>query len=446
MNYNSHPKMKNLYIGIDCHKYKHVATLKNCFNEDLTTITFNNDKNGYDYLLKTVDKYKDNLIPIYGLEDTKHLGYGLASYLLSKDKIVKCVSSTLTYLERKRQPTIFKNDEYDSKCIAKVLLDYLDTLPYAKSDEIYWTLKQLVKMRKSIVDNNTEIKNKLHAQLMHHYPNYNKIFNKIYCNTALNLWETYPSPNMILEEDFETLVSNLKSWSNGVVGKVKANEILEIINNYPSNNIIYQEERNSIIKLLVKQIKDNTKRLEEIEKEIIEIYDKLGCKLHTYPCLTKISGACLLSEIGNINRFSNSGKLARYAGIAPIEKSSGNSEKHLKNEFGNRELNSMFYSLACRSICSGRTGNTPTNPIFKEYYYKKIKEGKTKHQAIVCIMRRTCNIIYGILKNETEYIPPKEVMEEGQSSFRERKKLEEEKRKKKEERKKRDIANINSNC
>ena len=445
MNYNSHPKMKYLYIGIDCHKYKHVATLKNCFNEDLITITFNNEKDGYDYLLKTVDKYKDNLIPVYGLEDTKHLGYGLASYLLSKGKLVKCVSSTLTYIERKRQPIIFKNDEYDSKCIAKVLIDYLDTLPNAKSDEIYWTLKQLVKMRKSIVSNNIEIKNKLHAQLMHHYPNYNQIFNKIYCPTALNLWETYPSPNMILEEDFENFVSNLKSWSNGIVGKIKATKILEVINKYPLGDMIYQEERNSIIKLLVRQIKSNNVRLEEIEKEILEIYDKIGCKLHTYPCLTKISGAYLLAEIGNINRFSNSGKLARYAGIAPIEKSSGNSEKFLKNNFGNRELNTMFYSLACRSICTGRTGNTPTNPIFREYYHKKIKEGKTKHQAIICIMRRTCNIVYVILKNDTEYIPPKQIVEQCQNSFRERKKLEEEKRKKKEERKKRDIANINSN-
>ena len=445
MNYNSHPKMKYLYIGIDCHKYKHVATLKNCFNEDLITITFNNEKDGYNYLLKTVDKYKDNLIPIYGLEDTKHLGYGLASYLLSKGKLVKCVSSTLTYIERKRQPIIFKNDEYDSKCIAKVLIDYLDTLPNAKSDEIYWTLKQLVKMRKSIVSNNIEIKNKLHAQLMHHYPNYNQIFNKIYCPTALNLWETYPSPNLILEEDFENFVSNLKSWSNGIVGKTKATKILEVINKYPLGDMIYQEERNSIIKLVVRQIKSNNVRLEEIEKEILEIYDKIGCKLHTYPCLTKISGAYLLAEIGNINRFSNSGKLARYAGIAPIEKSSGNSEKFLKNNFGNRELNTMFYSLACRSICTGRTGNTPTNPIFREYYHKKIKEGKTKHQAIVCIMRRTCNIVYGILKNDTEYIPPKQLVEQCQNSFRERKKLEKEKRKKKEGKKKRDIANINSN-
>ena len=105
MNYNSHPKMKNLYIGIDCHKYKHVATLKNCFNEDLTTITFNNDKNGYDYLLKTVDKYKGNLIPIYGLEDTKHLGYGLASYLLSKDKDRKSTRLNSSHPSSSRMPS-----------------------------------------------------------------------------------------------------------------------------------------------------------------------------------------------------------------------------------------------------------------------------------------------------------------------------------------------------
>ncbi len=35
-------------------------------------------------------------------------------------------------------------------------------------------------------------------------------------------------------------------------------------------------------------------------------------------------------------------------------------------------------------------------------FRKKINQEKTKHQAIVCIMRRTCNIIYGMLKEEKE--------------------------------------------
>lgn len=435
MNYNSHPKMKNLYIGVDCHKFTHMATLINCFNEKITTISFNNDKKGFEHLVKTVEKYKEELIPIYGLEDTKHLGYELASYLLSRNQIVKNVNSNLTYVERKKNPIIIKNDEFDSQCIAKVLLDELDTLPNAESDEIYWTLKQLVKMRKVIVTNNVELKNKLHSQLTHHYPNYNQIFTNIDCTTALNLWEKYPSPKQILEEDFDTLVSNLKTWSKNKMGIYKANKIIEVINNNDVAYQVYQEERNTIIKMLVKQIKDNNKRLEEIEQQIIDLYDKTNCKLHTYPCLDKITSACMLSEIGNINRFKDSGKLAKYAGIAPIEKSSGGTEKQLKNEFGNRELNSMFYSLACRSICAGRNGNTPTNPIFKEYYQKKINQGKTKHQAIICIMRRTCNIIYGMLREEKEYEPPKQLVEQCRNSFRERKQLEEEKQRLKIEKK-----------
>ncbi len=95
----------------------------------------------------------------------------------------------------------------------------------------------------------------------------------------------------------------------------------------------------------------------------------------------------------------------------------------------------MFYKLACRSICVGRTGNTPFNPIFKEYYQKKINEGKTKHQALICIMRRTCNIIYKILREEKQYQAPEELVEQCQNSFRERKQLEEEKIKQKKEKK-----------
>lgn len=50
-------------------------------------------------------------------------------------------------------------------------------------------------------------------------------------------------------------------------------------------------------------------------------------------------------------------------------------------------------------------------------------------------MRRTCNIIYGILKNETEYNSPQELIEQYKNSFRERKQLEEEQERLKKEKK-----------
>lgn len=55
-----------------------------------------------------------------------------------------------------------------------------------------------------------------------------------------------------------------------------------------------------------------------METQIIDLYDKLNIKLHTFVGLIKISSAEILSEIGNINRFSNTAKLAKYCGIAPI--------------------------------------------------------------------------------------------------------------------------------
>ena len=366
-----------------------------------------------------MDKHTDEtgLIPVYGLEDTKHYGYGLSSFLLNNNCIVKNVNSTLTAVERKKYPTVTKTDELDSQCIAKVLLDELDTLPNASSDEIYWTLKQLVKMRKSIVQNNIEYKNKLHSQLLHHYPNYNKMFFEVDGVTALALWETYPCPTMIMETDVDEFTDFIKNASKGKLGFDKVRQIYKVIKEYDIHNYFYQDERNTIIRMLVKVIKENNKRIADMNDEVISVYDKIGKKLHTYPNLDKISGAQILAEVGNINRFANSSKLARYSGIAPIDYSSGNSDVSLRSDFGNRDLNNLIYNLACRSLTAGKNKDKPINAIFIEYYYKKRSDGKTKHQAIVCIMRRIVNILFHMLKYNEEYISPAELVEKSIHSF-----------------------------
>lgn len=436
MNYSSHPKMKYLYIGIDCHKYIHTASVINCFNEEISLITFNNDKNGFESLVKKVEKLKDNLTLVFGLEDVSHLGYNLCQYLLSKNYIVKHVNSNLSAAERKKRPIISKNDEIDSNCIAKVLLDELDNLQNAQNDEIYWTLKQVITMRDSIISSNIGLKNKLHVQLLYHYPNYNRVFKDISTPTALIYFNTYPSPNMIIDKTKEEIQKFFLENTGTHYSKRTTELLVKLLSEYDIKEMEYQEQRNNIIRILIKQIQQNYQRIKEIDEDITNIYNKLGKKLHTIPCVSIITAASLLAEIGNINRFSNSSKLARYAGIAPIEVSSGGKERALKNEFGNRKLNSIFYSIACVGLSTGITANTNLrayNPIFKEYYYKKIKDGKTKHQALICIMRRLVNIVYKILKEDIEYQSPEELVEKCNVSFRERVKEEKEKLLKKKE-------------
>jgi len=50
------------------------------------------------------------------------------------------------------------------------------------------------------------------------------------------------------------------------------------------------------------------------------------------------------------------------------------------------------------------------NPLLRAYFESKVSEGKTKIQALLCIMRRLVNIIYSMMKNKTAYRMPEIVV------------------------------------
>lgn len=119
-----------------------------------------------------------------------------------------------------------------------------------------------------------------------------------------------------------------------------------------------------------------------------------------------IAAALFIAEIGDIDKFATADKLAKFSGISPISYSSGEKDKNYKNHQGNRILYTLFRNLAARCISCGRNKNKPVNPMFYEYYKKKISDGKTEQQALVCVMRRLVNIIYGLMRSKVGYQEP----------------------------------------
>jgi len=119
-----------------------------------------------------------------------------------------------------------------------------------------------------------------------------------------------------------------------------------------------------------------------------------------------MTAAQLVAEIGDIHRFASSDKLARFAGIAPVIVGSGNKLRNYKSKQGNRELHDIIKSLAIRQIGVTRTKREPKNVFFHSYYEQKITEGKTKQQAVVCLMRKLVNIIYAMMKKKSAYVMP----------------------------------------
>jgi hypothetical protein len=53
-----------------------------------------------------------------------------------------------------------------------------------------------------------------------------------------------------------------------------------------------------------------------------------------------------------------------------------------------------------------RGSKEPNSPYYYEYYHHKLLAGKTKTQAIICIMRKLVDLVYALMKNKTEYVKP----------------------------------------
>ncbi len=402
-----HYKQKHIYVGVDLHKKTHTAVIIDCWHEKLGEITFENKPSAFDELATYVKTFvKRGMTPVYGLEDTGGYGRALAVYLIENKQKVKEVNSALSYAERKSYPTSQKSDSWDAECVARILLNKLDILPDANPQDMYWAIGQLVTRRTALVKSMISLKNQLHMQLSYHYPSYHKFFSDLDGKCALAFWHAYPAPHLLVGVTVEELAIFLRKHSNNACSTRKAEAILTLVQVDGDTKGDYQAQRDFLIQSHVRDIRFKKQEMERVESELKGLMNALNYQLETMPGIDVVTSASLVAEIGDIHRFNSANKLARFAGIAPVKIGSGGREKERKSKQGNRVLHGLFYNLAVQQVQVSKGSKVPRNPVFYEYYHRKIAEGKTKTQALVCIMRRLVNIIYGMMKNKTPYVLP----------------------------------------
>lgn len=394
-----------LYIGCDLHKESHTAVIVNCWNEKLATITIENKPSEFWKLAGKVNRKAEKLglTPIYGLENAYGYGRSLTVWLIEKGYMVKDINPALGYDQRKSNPTMKKSDEYDAYSIATVLINQLHNLPDAKPEDNHWTLSHLINRREKLVKDGIRIKHGLHLQISVVYPSYKKFFCEIDRKTALYFWEHYPSPQWLKEKTAEELHAEFKKIAANV-SLNKAELILDCVKSDGKTYRDYQETRDFITQSLVRDYAHQSVELAKVEREIEKMLETFDYKLTTMPGIGTVMAAKLITEIGDIRRFKNSDKLAAFAGISPKNFSSGGKGHDESNKQGNRRLHGLFYFITVTMVSVPKS-EKPNYPIFHEYFLRKIGEGKTKSQALVCIMRRLVNIVYGMMKNKTEYRP-----------------------------------------
>ena len=110
------------------------------------------------------------------------------------------------------------------------------------------------------------------------------------------------------------------------------------------------------------------------------------------------TGARTLAEIGDPHRFADGGRLAAYAGLAPVDRQSGRTATTQQPRGGNHRLKNALFTAAFIATQHG--------PDARSYYQRKRADGKRHNAAVICVARRRCNIILAMLKTQTPYQAP----------------------------------------
>lgn len=87
-------------------------------------------------------------------------------------------------------------------------------------------------------------------------------------------------------------------------------------------------------------------RIAECERWLRELVEPLAPNLLAVPGVGVVWAAVLVSQVGDVGRFSCSAKLARWSGCAPVPVFSSGRERHRLHRGGNRQVNRVMHSIA----------------------------------------------------------------------------------------------------
>ena len=386
-----------IIIGIDIGKNKHEATLIDEKGNIIgKSIKFENSTAGFNKLISSINNYNiSNDKFVFSMEATGHYWLALFSKLVESDYNVQVINPIQTDACRKFYIRETKNDSKDSFLIAQVTRfnGYSKTtLP----DEVMISLKELTRFRTFLVDDISDYKRKATVVLDKIFPEYTQIFSDTCGKTSKEILTKYPLPKDILNEDLESLAKVLSTSSKGRLGYSKAEQLQNLAKE--SFGIKFATEALVMeIKSILSTIEHLQNQVSKLDEKIAVLLRSLGTTIETIPGIGPILGAIIVSEIGDINRFSHASKLVAYAGIDPTVKQSGEFNA-TKNRMSKRGTPYLRRALWTASIVAAFN-----DPNLHEYYLKKKNEGKHHGTIIGAIARKLIYRIFIVLKDNIPY-------------------------------------------
>jgi len=242
-----------------------------------------------------------------------------------------------------------------------------------------------------------DLKRKVLSILDRVFPEYETVFSDVFIKSSRAILKNAVSAQDFATFDLSELTNILKANSRGRFGQEKANRIQEMAKQSVGisylTNAVYLE-----MQCLLAQLDLLLDQITDLDNAINEIMDKTDQYITSIPGVGNVTGSAILAEIGDINRFENSGKLVAYAGIDPTVHQTGQfvATKTRMSKRGSPHLRYALWQAASMAI--------QYDPELKAYYQAKRAEGKHHGTALGAVCNKLLSRIFIILKDKRPYI------------------------------------------
>lgn len=335
-----------IVIGIDPHKKTHTAVAAAETGRRLDDITVPARHKGYERLLEwarglDVDR-------VFAIEDCRHVSGSLERFLIERGERAVRVPPKMMAGARRSARVAGKSDPIDALAVAQAALRTPD-LPEAHLAGPERELRMLLDHREDLVNERTRIEQRLR-------------------------WHLHD-----IDPTIHVPLRSLRAfrWLDKLEELLAKRE---------------QTVQIEVARELVSDCWRLTTRANRLQKRIESLVAENHARLLEIPGVAALTAAKLVGEIAGIERFATDSKLAVHAGVAPLQASSGNRQRHRLSRRGNRQLNAAFHRIAVTQMRCHEPA--------REYVERKMSEGKTKREAIRCLKRQLVRVVFNTLKKD----------------------------------------------
>ena len=337
-------------IGIDPHKSSHTAVAIDTNETVIDQIKIRSCSTQADRLRDWANQFEH---PDWAIESARGLGYLLAQQLVAAGEHVVDVPPTMASRVRvlgtgRSQ----KNDPNDARSVAIAALRS-DDLNVVCPDDHDRVLRLLAKRHRDL----------------------GRLKNVACCRLHALLIELVPGG---VSQRMHTMT--------------RTNAVLDAIDPVTQVDI----QRIEIARELVADIDRYDQLLALSKRRIESALAASGTTLLDLHGCGPICAAVIIGYTGNIDRFATKGHFASFNATAPIEASSGKRVRHRLNPRGNRQLNWAVHVIAISQLRYPGEG--------RDYYDRKIAEGKPSKEAIRSLKRRISDRLYRHLVDDAQRI------------------------------------------